>query len=87
MLEESARRADENVTSGDSGPLELEILPTDDKPGTEVVVFANSSENLKYLVSQLPGRGDHQAPHTVRRAPLGAEELLQERNEEGERLA
>ena len=87
MLEESARRADENVTSGDSGPLELEILPTDDKPGTEVVVFANSSENLKYLVSQLPGRRDHQTPHTVRRAPLGAEELLQERNEEGERLA
>ena len=87
MLKESARRADENVTSGDSGPLELEILPTDDKPGTEVVVFANSSENLKYLVSQLPGRGDHQTPHTVRRAPLGAEELLQERNEEGERLA
>ena len=87
MLEESARRADENVTSGDSGPLELEILPTDDKPGTEVVVFANSSENLKYLVSQFPGRGDHQTPHTVRRAPLGAEELLQERNEEGERLA
>lgn len=87
MLEEPSRRAYQNVTSGDSGPLELEILPTDDKPSTEVVLFANSSENLKYLVGQLPGRGDHQTPDTVHRAPLGAEELLQERNEEGECLA
>ena len=87
MLEEPARRADENVAPGDSGPLELEVLPTNDKASTEVVLFADSSEDLKYLVGELPGGGDHQTSNTVCRAPLSAEQFLQERNQERESLS
>ena len=81
MLEESARGADENVAAADSRPFKLEILPTNDKTRTEVVVGANSSENLKYLISQLSCWGDDQRTHTISRTPLGTVELLQQRNQ------
>ena len=81
MLEQPARGADQNVAAADSRPFKLEILPTNDKTRTEVVLGANSSENLKYLISQLSSRGDDQGPHTIGRTPLGTVEFLQQRNQ------
>ena len=81
MLEESAWGADQNVAAADSRPFKLEILSTNDKARTEVVLAANSSENLKYLISQLSCRGDDQRPHAIRRTPLGTVQFLQQRNQ------
>ena len=81
MLEEAARSADKNITATDSGPFKLEILPTNDEACTEVVLAANSSENLKNLISQLSGRSDDQSSHTIAMTPLGTEQFLQQRNQ------
>ena len=81
MLEESARGADQNVAPADSRPFKLEILPTNDEARTEVVPAANSSENLKYLISQLSCRGDDKRPHAIGLTPLGTVEFLQQRNQ------
>ena len=81
MLEESARGADQNVAAAHSRPFELEVLPTNDQARTEVVLAANSSENLKNLISQLSGRSEDQGSHTIAVAPLGTVQLLQQRNQ------
>ena len=81
VLEESAGCADQNVAAAHSRPFELEILPTNDQTRTEVVLAANSSENLKNLISQLSGRSDDQSSHTIAMTPLGTEQFLQQRNQ------
>ena len=87
MLEQPARSADQNIAAADSRPLELQILPANDKTRTEVVLSADRPEHLKYLVGQLSSGSDHHAPHTVRVAPLGAVEFLQQRHQECQSLA
>ena len=47
-----ARCADQDVTTLDSLPLELEILPTDDKAGTQLMVLAHTAKRLKNLEIQ-----------------------------------
>jgi hypothetical protein len=47
-----ARSADQDVTTLDSLPLELEILPTDDKAGTQLMVLAHTAKRLKNLEIQ-----------------------------------
>jgi hypothetical protein len=47
-----ARSADQDVTTLDSLPLELEILPADDKAGTQLMVLAHTAKRLKNLEIQ-----------------------------------
>ena len=81
MLEQSARGTYQDVAAAYSRPFKLEILPTNDQTRTEVVLAANSSENLKNLISQLSGRSDDQSSHTIAMTPLGTEQFLQQRNQ------
>jgi hypothetical protein len=47
-----ARCADQDVTTLDSLPLELEILPADDKAGTQLMVLSHTAKRLKNLEIQ-----------------------------------
>ena len=86
MLEQPARSADQNIAAADSRPLELQILAADDEAGAEVVLLAHQPQRLEDLIGELPGGCDDQRPRPVISAPPRAVELLQDGNQECQRL-
>lgn len=77
MMQQPARSADNDIASGHSVRLEVDVLPADDETGRELMEPANLPEGLEDLVSQFPSRSDHQSTKSVFGRPLQAVEEFQ----------
>ncbi|KAJ0161195.1 hypothetical protein CTA2_6617, partial [Colletotrichum tanaceti] len=87
VLQHAAGRADEDVHLGQAVGLLLEALAADDEAGREVVVAADLAQDLEDLGGQLAGRGDDEGAEAVVLGPSRAVELLEDGDDEGERLS
>ncbi|CCF42315.1 hypothetical protein CH063_12353 [Colletotrichum higginsianum] len=87
VLQHAAGRADKDVHLGQAFGLLLEALAADDEAGREVVVAADLAQDLEDLGGQLAGRGDDEGAKAVVLGPSRAVQLLEDGDDEGERLS
>ena len=76
MLQQSSRRADDDVAFGHAFALKVQVFAADDQAGREVMVLAHLLQLLKDLVGQLSGGRDDQGAETVRTRPAKGEETF-----------
>ena len=86
VLQQPARRRDEDVHPADALRLLVAVLAADDEPRRQVVLHAEGAEHVEDLEGELARRRDDERAEPVRLRPPLAEEQLEQRHEERERL-
>ena len=86
MLQQPARRSDQDIHPPQSLPLLLQRFPTDHQPRAEAVILANLPQLGERLNGKLSGRGDDDGAEAIEGTPFEKVEPLEKRNEEGKSL-
>lgn len=87
MLQQSARRRDQNVHSPQSIPLLFQWFTANDETSRKVVVFPDIPQLVESLHGELPSRRDDDCAEPVHGTPFKQVQSLQKGDEKGERLA